>query len=187
MLTVITGTMGSGKTEKLIEIATEFINKNRIFQVFNMIQDTRSPEGYIQARSGATFPAILVENGNDLINKLACNTQTVILDEAQFCDESILEMYKKLEDNNIDLIVSGLQYSFDGKDFGFINTLMTEADVVYKYFSPCYQCKNKKSDMVIRLEEGNPVVLEGELVKIEATYEPICKKCFTNVYKNFTI
>jgi thymidine kinase len=187
MLTVITGTMGCGKTSKVIELATEFINKNVVFQVFNMSQDTRSPKDCIQSRSGVVFPSISVCDGYELIGKMACNTRTVILDEAQFCDESILGMYKKLEGNGINLIISGLQYSFDGKDFGYVNVLISEADTVYKYFSPCYQCGDKKADRVIRLSEGKPAELTEELVKIDADYKPVCRKCFSDIYKRFDI
>src|ERR671924_217251 len=101
-LTVITGSMFSGKTEELIRRLRRALYARRSVQVFKHALDTR-----------AELTEIRTHNG--------------VLHEAQFFDEGIVETCRRLANSGHEVIAAGLDMDFRGRPFGPMPALLAEA------------------------------------------------------------
>ena len=106
---------------------------------------------------------------------LASGAQVVGIDEAQFFDESLVEVCRELADMGKRVIVAGLDMDFQGKPFGPMPALMAIAEDVTKVHAICVRCGNLAhvSHRIVKNEEQ---VLLGE----QAEYEPLCRACYLN-------
>ena len=104
---------------------------------------------------------------------LASGAQVVGIDEAQFFDESLVEVCRELADMGKRVIVAGLDMDFQGKPFGPMPALMAIAEDVTKVHAICVRCGNLAhvSHRIVKNEER---VLLGE----QAEYEPLCRACY---------
>ena len=104
---------------------------------------------------------------------LAGDVDVVGIDEAQFFDNSIVEVCNTLADRGIRLVVAGLDMDFQGKPFGPVPALMAIAEFVTKVHAICMRCGNL-AHFSFRKSEEEQVVLLGE----KNLYEPLCRNCY---------
>jgi len=83
------------------------------------------------------------------------------IDEAQFFDESIIEVCNELADNGVQDSDAGLDMDFMGKPFGPIPALLAVAEYVTKVHAICMRCGNL-AQYSFRKSEDSQVVLLGE-------------------------
>ena len=95
------------------------------------------------------------------------------IDEAQFFDDSVIDVCNSLADNGIRVIVAGLDMDFMGKPFGPIPKLLSVAEFITKVHAICMRCGNLAQHS-FRKSAEEQVVLLGEKDK----YEPLCRTCF---------
>ena len=65
------------------------------------------------------------------------------IEEAQFFDEGIIEVCRRLADAGNEVIASGLDMDFKGEPFGPMPRLLAEADEVVKLRAICARCGRK--------------------------------------------
>jgi thymidine kinase len=104
---------------------------------------------------------------------LAGDVDVVGIDEAQFFDNSIIEVCNTLADSGIRIVVAGLDMDFMGKPFGPIPALLSVAEYVTKVHAICMRCGNL-AQYSFRKSEDAQVVLLGE----KNLYEPLCRNCY---------
>jgi thymidine kinase len=104
---------------------------------------------------------------------LAGDVNVIGIDEAQFFDNSIVDVCTRLADNGIRVIVAGLDIDFMGKPFGPVPALMAIAEFVTKVHAICMRCGNLAHYSFRKSDEEQVVVL-GEKDK----YEPLCRACY---------
>jgi thymidine kinase len=104
---------------------------------------------------------------------LAGDVDVVGIDEAQFFDESIVDVCNKLADNGIRILVAGLDMDFMGKPFGPMPALLAIAEYVTKVHAICMRCGNLAQYSHRKSQEAQ-VVLLGE----KDIYEPLCRSCY---------
>jgi thymidine kinase len=109
---------------------------------------------------------------------LADDVDVVGIDEAQFFDNSIIEVCNKLADNGIRVVVAGLDMDFMRNPFGPMPGLLSIAEFVTKVHAICMKCGNLAQYSFRKSEEEQVVVL-GEKDK----YEPLCRNCYNEVMK----
>jgi thymidine kinase len=177
-LTVITGSMFSGKTEELIRRARRALYARRSVQVFKHALDTRSEVTEIRSHSGVPHEAIAVATSDELLEKVEETTDVVAVEEAQFFDEGIVEACRRLADSGYDVISTGLDMDFRGEPFGPMPALMAEADEVVKLRAICARC-GRDASRSQRLIDGRPAPVSAPIILVgaEESYEARCRHC----------
>ena len=169
---VICGNMFSGKTEELIRRLRRAKIARLNVKIFKPKIDTRYEEGNIVSHNQLKLESLAVKYINEL-NDLASDADVVGIDEAQFFDESIIEIAKDLSSKGKRVIIAGLDTDFKGEPFGPMPKLMCEADFLDKLQAICVQCGNPAS-YTQRLSKENKQVVIGET----DIYEARCRHCY---------
>ncbi len=138
---VICGSMFSGKTEELIRR----LRRAQIAQMPNIIFkpriDSRYSDSHIVSHNQIKLESHLVNTPQDIL-PLAENARVVAIDEAQFFNDSILDVCKILASQGKRVVVAGLDTDYRGVPFGPMPQLMCEADYLDKLRAICVQCGN---------------------------------------------
>lgn len=104
---------------------------------------------------------------------MASDAEVVGIDEAQFFDESIVEVCIELADSGKRVIVAGLDMDYMGMPFGPMPALMAVAEDVTKVHAVCVRCGNL-AHVSHRIVKDDRRVLLGE----QEEYEPLCRQCY---------
>ncbi|MFL6058650.1 MAG: thymidine kinase [Rubrobacteraceae bacterium] len=176
-LTVITGSMFSGKTEELIRRLRRALYARRSVQVFKHALETRSDLTEIRSHNGVPHEAGAVSTSEELLESIEPETDVVAVEEAQFFDEGIVDACRSLADSGYQVIVSGLDMDFRGRPFGPMPSLLAEADEVVKLRAICAIC-GRDASRSQRLIDGKPAPASAPtiLVGAQETYEARCRQ-----------
>ncbi len=169
---VICGSMFSGKTEELIRRMRRAQFANQKVEIFKPRIDVRYSEEEVVSHNANSIRSTPVESPQNIL-LLSSDVEVVGIDEAQFFDQSIVEVCRQLADSGVRVIVAGLDMDFLGKPFGSMPELMATAEYVTKVHAICVRCGNLAHHSH-RLSADDAQVLLGE----KETYEPICRHCF---------
>ena len=177
-LTVITGSMFSGKTEELIRQIRRARYAGRSVQVFKPALDTRTDDASIRSHSGMDHDALAVVDSDALRAAALPDTQVIAIEEAQFFDPGIVGVCTSLADSGRAVIASGLDMDFRGCPFGPMPSLLAVADVAVKLRAICARCGADASRSQ-RLLGGMPAPPSAPTVLIGAQerYEARCRHC----------
>ena len=174
---VITGSMFCGKTEELIRrLRRATIAKQKV-QVFKPTIDNRYGEGKVTSHAGANFAALPIKDATEVTKHLQADTTVVAIDEAQFFDPEIVSITQQLADQDIRVIVAGLDTDFRGEPFGPMPILMSKAEKVDKLHAICVVC-GEDASRTQRLVDGSPARYDDPVVIVGAAelYEARCRK-----------
>src|SRR5207248_5502000 len=83
---VITGSMFSGKSEELIRRLRRAQIARQKVQIFKPLLDDRFSEGHIVSHSDMRIPSENVRSSEELLQRVAEDTEVVGVDEGQFFD-----------------------------------------------------------------------------------------------------
>jgi len=169
---LITGSMFSGKTEELIRRLRRAQFAGLKVEIFKPSLDRRYSETRVVSHDDKSILSTPVDNASSIL-LLAGDVDVVGIDEAQFFDNSIIEVCNTLADNGIRLVVAGLDMDFQGNPFGPVPALMSIAEFVTKVHAICMRCGNL-AHFSFRKSEEEQVVLLGE----KNLYEPLCRNCY---------
>ncbi|KOR26269.1 thymidine kinase [Clostridium sp. FAM 1755] len=175
---VVAGPMYSGKTEELIRrIRRAEIAKQKV-QVFKPEIDNRYSKDDVVSHAGDKIQSIPVKSSKEILEKLSDDTDVIGIDEAQFFDDSLVEIVSKIANNNRRVICAGLDMDFKGEPFGPMPKLMAIAEFVDKIQAVCMVCNNPAT-RTQRLINGRPAKKSDPVVLIGAqeSYEARCRKC----------
>jgi thymidine kinase len=176
-LTVITGSMFSGKTEELIRRLRRSLYARRSVQVFKHALETRSDLTEIRSHNGVPHEAGAVSTSEELLERIEPETDLIAVEEAQFFDEGIVDACRSLADSGYQVIVAGLDMDFRGRPFGPMPSLLAEADEVVKLRAICARC-GRDASRSQRLIDGKPAPASAPtiLVGAQETYEARCRQ-----------
>jgi thymidine kinase len=176
-LTVITGSMFSGKTEELIRRLRRALYARRSVQVFKHALETRSDLTEIRSHNGVPHEAGAVSTSEELLESIEPETDVVAVEEAQFFDEGIVDACRSLADSGYQVIVAGLDMDFRGRPFGPMPDLLAEADEVVKLRAICAIC-GRDASRSQRLIDGKPAPASAPTIFVGAqeTYEARCRQ-----------
>ena len=170
---VISGSMFSGKTEELIRRLRRAIFAGQKVEIFKPALDNRYSETRVVSHDEKSVSSTPVDNASSIL-LLTGDAQVVGIDEAQFFDNSIVDICNTLADRGIRVLVAGLDMDFNGKPFGPMPHIMAIAEYVTKVHAICVRC-GSLALYSFRKSDEQKVVLLGE----KDTYEPLCRRCFT--------
>ncbi len=180
---VICGCMFAGKTEELIRrITTLKYAKENIIIVKSHIDTRYSKKPVIITHLGASVDANFVENSGDIRKLISKNPNfsALVVDEAQFLDESLVELANEIANQGKKVIIGCLDQDFTGKPFSFIPQLLTSAEFVTKLSAVCVICGNPATKTQ-RLIDGEPAKTTDPIILISGSdsYEARCRFCHT--------
>lgn len=176
---VICGSMFSGKSEELIRRVRRARIAKQTVQIFKPSIDDRYGIGSVNSHDGREITATALEQASEILDHLNNDTTVVAVDEAQFFDEDLVLICRRLaEERNLRVIVAGLDLDFRGEPFGPIPGLMATAEEVDKLHAICVVCGDEAS-RTQRLINGEPANYDDPIVLIGAadSYEARCRYC----------
>jgi len=169
---VIAGSMFSGKTEELIRRLRRAKFAGLRVEIFKPAVDVRYSETNVVSHNENSIMSTPVQNASSIL-LLASGVEVVGIDEAQFFDESLIEVCTKLADAGTRVIVAGLDMDFSGRPFGPMPGLMAVAEYISKVHAICVRCGNL-ANYSHRKTKSEKVVVLGE----KDIYEPLCRSCY---------
>lgn len=168
---VVTGCMFSGKTEELIRrLRRASIAKQKVV-IFKPHIDLRYSTSEIVSHSEQSLPSILIKTPSEILEHTG-DAEVVGIDEAQFFDNSLVDICNKLADEGKRVIVAGLDQDYRGIPFEPIPTLLAVAEYITKTHAICVVCGNP-ADRTQRNIKSDERVLVGA----SDSYEARCRKC----------
>jgi len=169
---VICGSMFSGKTEELIRRLNRARIARQRVEIFKPQIDTRySAEDVVSHDAKAIRSTPVSSPGNILL--MTSEVDVVGIDEAQFFDQSLVNVCNDLANQGIRVIVAGLDMDFRGQPFGPLPALMSIAEYVTKVHAICIRCGNL-AQYSYRKAQSDQLVMLGE----QDVYEPLCRVCY---------
>ena len=169
---VITGSMFSGKTEELIRRLRRARFAGLKVEIFKPSVDIRYSGTMVVSHDEKSIVSTPVGNAASIL-LLAGDVDVVGIDEAQFFDNSVVDVCNKLADNGVRVVVAGLDMDFMGKPFGPIPALLSIAEYITKVHAICMHWGGLAQYSHRKSEESQVLVL-GEKDK----YEPLCRDCY---------
>tara|TARA_Y100001970_G_scaffold131001_1_gene161610 strand:- start:766 stop:1317 length:552 start_codon:yes stop_codon:yes gene_type:complete len=169
---VICGPMFSGKTEELIRRLIRAQIAKQTVTIFKPSLDDRYSEDYIVSHNKRKIKSIAIKNVKD-INKYSKKSDVVGIDEAQFFDDTLINICKNLAKNGKRIVIAGLEKDYKAIPFGPMPQLLVDAEYVTKVNAICMKCGDPANFSQRLTDEKNQVVI-GEIDK----YEARCRKCF---------
>ena len=165
--------MFSGKTEEVIKLIKRAQFAKKKVQIFKPYLDNRYKIDFIVSHSNLKLPCHIVEDSDEIKNKIKDSTQVVAIDEVQFFDEKITTLIQDLAENGMHVICAGLDTDWRGQPFHPTPLIMATADVIRKQYAVCSVCSSPatRTQRTIPSEE-NILVGSGEI------YQARCRMHF---------
>lgn len=172
------GVMEAGKSAELLMKAFVFREKGKRVVILKPSLDTREPQGTLSSRVGISSPCISISAESDIHAVLRHygylnDTDVILVDEAQFLQESQVEQLASFVDTyEVLCIAYGLKCDFSGHLFPATRRFIELADRIDEAPSMC-KC-GRKATMHYRTVASNEQVLCGDT----DIYESVCRPCF---------
>ncbi len=163
---VISGCMFSGKTEELIRRLNRALIAKQKVEIFKPMIDNRYHSEYVVSHNESSIRSTPVHFANDILLP-AGDCDVVGIDEAQFFDQTIVEICNTLANQGKRIIVAGLDMDYEGKPFGPMPNLMAVAEFVTKVHAICAQ-SGELASFSFRLSEHEQQLMLGEKNEYEA-------------------
>lgn len=169
---VVCGSMFSGKTEELIRRLNRAKIARQHVEIFKPALDTRYHAEDVVSHNQNSIRSTPVPVAQEML-LLAAGCDVVGVDEAQFFDESLVEVCVQLANRGTRVIVAGLDMDFQGQPFGPMPALMAVAEFVTKVHAICVCC-GELASYSFRVTASEDKILLGET----DAYEARCRVCF---------
>ncbi|WP_425553169.1 thymidine kinase [Hymenobacter algoricola] len=169
---VVCGSMFSGKTEELIRRLNRAKIARQRVEIFKPALDTRYHALDVVSHNANSIRSTPIPLAQEML-LLAGACDVVGVDEAQFFDESLVEVCVQLANRGTRVIVAGLDMDFLGKPFGPMPALMAVAEYVTKVHAVCVCC-GEIASYSFRITASESKILLGET----DSYEARCRQCF---------
>ena len=169
---VICGSMFSGKTEELIRRMKRAQFAKQRVEIFKPAIDVRYSDVDVVSHDRTSIPSTPVDSSGNIL-LLADDVEVVGIDEAQFFDDTLVDVVQTLANRGIRVIIAGLDTDFMGKPFGPMPALMAIAEDIQKVHAICVKC-GSPANHSHRLIANSELVVLGE----KDEYEPLCRHCY---------
>jgi|TARA_B110000091_G_scaffold211366_1_gene255871 thymidine kinase len=168
-LTIIIGSMYSGKSTLLINKVETLKVLGMKCLVINHVNDTRVSGSFVQTHDGHCISAIKT---NDILLTTTTGYEAVAIDEAQFFPNLKTAVMHMVEHNGQHVYVAGLNCDYLRNPFGEMLDLIPYADTIVWTRADCGVCKKGKASFTLRLTG------ETDIVSVGSAYVPACRSCY---------
>lgn len=186
-VTAHVGTMGAGKTKKLVALYNRLTNEGKhviVFKHYNDVQRGGSADSVV-ARNGDTAPATAITSlAEILLYETERLFDAILIDEIQFfTDESTIEVIEAAAMVGVEVHVFGLDVTSDFESFGLMGEILARADEVKKLRCKCGKCgAPSRVSAYFGHEKKEGEVKVGDLDE----YIPLCRECYYAKADNVT-
>ncbi len=169
----ITGCMFSGKSEELIRQLRRAVIARQAVQIFKPRLDDRFDEQHIVTHTQVRLKSQAVLDADELRRQVADDTEVVGVDEAQFFDQSLVDVATELAAQGRRVIVAGLDLDYRGEPFEPMPQLMAVSEYVSKQLAICMVCGD-------HAHFSQRLTSSRERIEVGAgeTYEARCRRHF---------
>ncbi|HVU06331.1 MAG TPA: thymidine kinase [Candidatus Paceibacterota bacterium] len=164
---VIAGCMFSGKTEELIRRLNRSAIARQKVAIFKPKVDNRYHADNVVSHDRRVIESVAVASARD-IPPLVEGIEVVGIDEAQFFNESIIDVANELANSGKRVVIAGLDMDYTGKPFGPMPYLLAIAEFVTKVNAICARTGEIASYTFRHPGEDTAQVLLGEKDVYEA-------------------
>ncbi len=168
---VIAGCMFSGKTEELIRRLRRAQIARLSVKIFKPKIDVRYSKEKIVSHSEQSLPSLIVSTPDEILRN-SKDAQVVGIDEAQFFDNSLIDVCEQLADAGKRVIIAGLDQDYRGIPFEPMPQLLALAEYITKTLAICVKCGNPADKTQRKVAHAERV-----LVGADDSYEARCRKC----------
>ena len=175
---VICGSMFSGKTEELIRRLRRAEMAGQQVEIFKPKLDNRYADEEVVSHNQNKIKSTPVETPDEIL-LLGSNCDVVGIDEAQFFDESIVEIANQLANNGVRVVIAGIDMDYMGRPLGPMPNLMATAEYVTKVHAICKKTGNL-ANYSMRTSGSDDLVQLGET----DSYAAVSRKVFTEEVLN---
>lgn len=169
---MICGSMFSGKTEELIRRLRRAQFANQKIAIFKPVTDNRYSDVDVVSHDFHSIKSKPVSSPSEMLD-IDPDVRVVGIDEAQFFDDTLVEVCQQLADRGTRVIAAGLDTDYLGKPFGPMPALLAVAEDVQKVHAICVRCGGLANHSH-RLSKSKELVVLGE----KDLYEPLCRQCY---------
>lgn len=176
-LTVITGSMFSGKSGELVRrLKTARVAGKRVC-TYRPDIDTR--DSVVKSRDGNKIVSGVIPVKSTFVEFVegltSLNPDVIGIDEAQFFEAGspLIDAIFYLQKRGLEFVVAGLSRDFLGRKFGCMPDLLYMADEVVQTFAVCNKCKNYEGSRTVRVSKSTDQILVGS-----DEYEARCANCY---------
>ena len=175
---VVCGPMFAGKTEEIIRRIRRLEYAKKTVLVFKPAIDNRYSESEIVSHNKTKAKSINITKSVEILDYVKQGVDAVVIDEAQFLDRDIIWVVEQLANQNIRVIVGGLDRDFRGEPFGPMPELLALAEFVTKLTAICV-VSGQPATRTQRLINGKPASYHDPIVLVGASesYEPRAREC----------
>lgn len=171
---VYCGPMWGGKTEALISRLVRARLMDISTQAFNAARNRRYGTNDIRAHSGASYPAIAIEHGDEILDHVAESDPRVVGIDEFFMIDGGLEAVRAMMRDQRKIVVATLDMDSAGRVWEPVGQLLAIAEEVVKCPAVCARCKK---DAFFTFRKGGAPG-DRVLVGTGDFYEPRCHSCF---------
>ena len=181
-LQVVAGPMFAGKSEELMRRVRRARIAGLSVDVVSHALDDRRGEGQVSSHSGLSVPSRSAPDVEALVASVrGRGLDLVAIDEAQFFGPGLIDAVDALVAEGVDVVVSGLCVTFDGRPFEPLPALMAIAEDVLKLTAVCAVC-GEDAAFHQRLAAdggGDPLNPTSDQVGGIESYQARCRRHFT--------
>ncbi len=172
---ITSGTMYAGKTTELIRRVRTYILAKRTAVVFQPRMARRfTDDEVIVTHDGLRFEAIHTDSPLEILWYAEMHKPDVIaIDEAQFYDQSLVDIVQELANRGHYVILAGLSQTSEGKPFGCMPQLLALADSITSVYGVCVVCGEPATKPFSLTVKTQDVAVGGG-----ERYEARCRKCW---------
>lgn len=174
------GTMDSAKTLNLLAVAHNYRSQGKRVLLVKPRMDDRFGAAAIRSRAGIEAEAdLLVDADSTLDPAFFAGVDCVLVDEAQFLSEALVEQLRALTRGGPPVICYGLRTDFRTRLFAGSRRLLKLADSIEEVKVTCQFC-NRKAIFNLRMQAGGAAELDGPQVELGGNdrYAPACFGCY---------
>ena len=180
-LTVITGPMFSGKTGILLWHARRAKIAEIPVQVFVPALDDRHGVGVVRSHDGMDLSeygmgawTIAAENVHALASRIRYEQALVLIDEAQFLPQDVVDQVRTILKKPRHVVIGGLSQDYLQRPFGPMPQLLAMADEVRVLTAICADCRSEGASLTRKLGGTSAQIELGSA----ALYAPLCRACY---------
>lgn len=182
-LQVVAGPMFAGKSEELLRRVRRARIAGLSVEVLSHALDDRRGAGQVSSHSGLSIPSRPVADVASLVSAVhGRELDLVAVDEAQFFGPDLVPAVDALVAGGVDVVVSGLCVTFDGRPFEPLPSLMAIAEDVIKLTAVCAVCGEDAAfhQRIAAAGDGeDPTVPTRAQVGGIESYQARCRRHFT--------
>ncbi|KAF2417821.1 thymidine kinase [Microbacterium sp. B35-30] len=186
-LQVVAGPMFAGKSEELLRRVRRARIAGLSVDVVSHALDHRRGEGQVSSHSGLSVPSRSVPDVETLVAAVqGRELDLVAIDEAQFFGPGLVAAVGALVAEGVDVVVSGLCVTFDGRPFEPLPALMAIAEDVLKLTAVCAVCGEDAAfhQRLTSSGAGDPLTPTTEQIGGIESYQARCRRHFTGATKS---